>query len=610
MRHAGGIPTGAEGVKSRRGIKRRLAALFAADISGYSTLMADNEEDTHRRVGSAMAALVREIERSYGRVFSFAGDGLMAEFPSAVEALKCALRVQAAAARRNVRQPDRRPIEYRIGVNSGEIVVQKDRAGGNAVNIAARLEQMAEPGGIYLSNAVFEQVNAIIATGYVRLGERRLKNIREPVVIYRIPSETCRSWAGMPALPRLTVPNAKTKGDDYRPSLAVLPLRTSPSQMVDDYFAEGMVDDIIRQLGGLKELLVISRSSALAASHAPLDLRRIGHELDVRYVLHGSVRRSGDRLRIAMELSEAESGEMMWADRFEGDLSDLFNLQDRIAMRVATAIAPPVRERELGRAMRKHPASMTAYDLTLQALEQIYQLNPGSFQQAGALLREAIGHDPRYGLAHAYLAYMLILIIGQGWSRDIAADSARMVAAAETAFQCDPNDPMALALYGHTHSYGRRDFDTAMTFLDRALLVGPSCAFAWSLNSFTCQYRGDLDNAVTRAEHGVRLCPIGPDAFWHESALAQAHYAAGNHAQAISWGLMSAAKSPNNGSNLRVLVASFVASGEMERARHFAQRVLGVSPDFQLQMFRHRTPLGGALRETFVDRLRTAGLPD
>ena len=325
----------------RRRIERRLAAILGADIRGYSILMAVNEDETHRRVGAAIDRLIRQVEKSRGHVFSVAGDGVMAEFPSAVEALKCALRIQADAAKQNARLPKKRGIEYRIGIHSGEIIVQQGRAGGHAVNIAARLEQIADAGGILISNAVFEQVAHVVTTNYEEMGERRLKNIGNPVHVYRIAPQVCRIWAGMPALRRNEARTETDVSGDYRASLAVLPLRTLGDQS-ETYFAEGMVDDIIRLLGGLKELIVISRSSTLGFARGPIDLRRIGHELDVRYVLHGSVRRSEKTLRIAVELSEAETGHVIWADRFDGGLSDLFELQDRIAMRVVTAIAPQV----------------------------------------------------------------------------------------------------------------------------------------------------------------------------------------------------------------------------------------------------------------------------
>jgi adenylate cyclase len=246
----------------------------------------------------------------------------------------------------------------------------------------------------------------MVAAPYEPLGERALKNIRDPVMVYGIPASACSSWINMPALPRMSTPDmtAAEAGSDYRPSLAVLPFRTLQKDQSDAYFAEGMIDDIIRALGGLKDLLVISRSSTIGFARMPLDVRRVGHELDVRYVLHGSVRRAGNALRIAVELSESQTGSVIWADRFDGDLADLFDLQDRIALRVATAIAPQLRERELNRAQRKHPDSLTAYHLTLQALDRFYRMDRSSLQQARDLLEQAIAHDPGYATAYSHLA--------------------------------------------------------------------------------------------------------------------------------------------------------------------------------------------------------------
>jgi TolB-like protein/class 3 adenylate cyclase len=492
----------------RRRLERRLAAILGVDIVGYSALMERNEEEAHSRVGAELERFRREIEKSHGRVFSFAGDGLMAEFPSAVEALKCGLRVQAEAGKRNARLSADQQIIFRIGINSGEIILQKSRTGGTAVNIAARLEQIAEPGGICLSSAVFEQVRRVVTANYEYLGEQRLKNIREPLAVYAIRASACSRWVGMPALPRLTAPAIPDTGPteiavEYRPSLAVLPFRTLQRDQSDAYFAEGMVDDIISALGGLKDLVVIARSSTQTYAGAPLDLRRVGHDLDVRYVVHGSVRRSGKMLRIAAELSEAQSGQVIWADRFDGELTELFDLQDRIAMRVATAIAPHLRERELSRALRKHPGSMTAYDLTLQALDQLYRLDRASLEQARALLEQAISIDPDYGPAYSRLASLRLRWVAQGWSEDEIADRTMAASAARLAIERDRNDAVALAICGHIQSYLLKDYRVATDYLDRAMAVGPSCAWAWGYSSLSCGYLGDFPTAVARAERAV-----------------------------------------------------------------------------------------------------------
>jgi TolB-like protein/class 3 adenylate cyclase len=599
----------------RRRLERRLAAILGADIMGYSALMERNEEETHHRVGAELERFRREIEKSHGRVFSFAGDGLMAEFPSAVEALKCGLRVQAEAGKRNVRLPADQQIIFRIGINSGELVLQKGRTGGTAVNIAARLEQISEPGGICLSSSVFEQVRRIVTAGYEFLGEQHLKNIRDPVVVYGIRAASCSTWLGMPALPRLTGSAIPAAGPaeiavEYRPSLAVLPFRTLQKDQSDAYFAEGMVDDIISALGGLKDLVVIARSSTQTYAGAPLDLRRVGHDLDVRYVVHGSVRRSGAMLRIAVELAEAQSGQVIWADRFDGELAELFDLQDRIAMRVATAVAPHLRELELSRALRKHPASMTAYDLTLQALDQLSRMDRTSLERARELLEQAIAVDPDYAPAYSRMASLHLRWVAQGWSNDEIADRTMAASTARLAIERDRNDAVALSIYGHIQSYLLKDYGVATDYLDQAMAVGPSCALAWGYSSLTSGYQGDYPTAVARAERAVRLSPLGPDAFWFEHFLSQAYYLVGRYEDAVSWARMSDAHNSANTANLRCLITSLVALGELDEGRQVGRRLLLLAPSFRLATFRSRTPLPGDVRDLFAERLRLAGVPE
>jgi TolB-like protein/Tfp pilus assembly protein PilF len=420
---------------------------------------------------------------------------------------------------------------------------------------------------------------------------------------------------GMPALRRLTgsaIPDAgpAETAVEYRPSLAVLPFRTLQKDQSDAYFAEGMVDDIISALSGLKDLVVIARSSTQIYAGAPLDLRRVGHDLDVRYVVHGSVRRSGKMLRIAAELSEAQSGQVIWADRFDGELSELFELQDRIASRVATAIAPQLRERELSRALRKHPFSMTAYDLTLQALDQLSRMDRASLERARDLLQQAIVVDPDYGPAYSRLASLRLRWVAQGWSEDPMADAKEAASAARLAIERDRNDAVALAIYGHIQSYLLKDYGTAKDYLDRAMTVGPSCALAWGYSSLTCGYLGDYTAAVARAERAVRLSPLGPDAFWFEHFLSQAYYLDGRYEDAVAWARMSDAHSSANSANLRCLIASLVVLGELSEARLVGRRLLQLVPTFRLAAFRERTPLPGDVRDRFAERLKLAGLPE
>lgn len=595
----------------RRSLDRRLAAIIGLDVAGYSVLMGMGEEDAHRRVGAELDRIIKEIEKSRGRVFSFSGDGLMAEFPSAVEALKCGLRIQLDNGRRQTRLPPDRRIIFRIGVNSGEIVVQGDRSGGNAVNIAARLESIAEPGGIALSDAVFQQVSPVVTAPFSKMGEVRLKNIRAPVLVYTIPASACSSWAEMPTLPRRSYDAANRHSpSEYRRSLAVLPFRTLQRDQSDAYFAEGIVDDIIHVLGGLNDLLVIARSSTQLFARAPLDLRRIEHELDVHYVLHGSVRADADRLRITVELCETPTGRVIWTERFDGQRSDIFDLQDQIAVRVASSIMPQLRERELTHAMRKRPESMTAYDLALQALNLFHRVDKPSHEEARRLLLKAVEHDPCYALAHSYLAYLYMAWIGQGWSSDDAADVSLAAHSAETAIRYDPNEPLALAIFGHVQSYGFKKYHVARDFLDRALACGPSCAWAWSLSGLTHAYLQKTSLAIDHTEKAIRLAPIGTEAYWFEHYLSIAYYFDGRYGDAIAWGKMSAAHAVGNLSNLRVLAAAHVGAGEMDAARAVVAQLLTLDPMHCVGRVRARTPFPGEIRSRFVEQLKAAGLPE
>jgi adenylate cyclase len=597
-------------VRRKGKIERRLAAILAADIRGYSALIGSDEEDAHRRVGSDITRVMKEIERSQGRIFTFAGDGLVAEFPSAVAALRCAQRIQGDTTRRNARQSPERWIAYRIGINSGEIMVEGERTGGNAVNIAVRLEQLAEPGGIHISRAVYDQVKGVIPAEYVPLGQHVLKNIREPVPVYRVVVGHRAPNGGTGAqVPRGPFALAASVAD-YRPSLAVLPFRTLLENQQDAYFAEGMVDDVIRLLGGLKDLVVVSRSSTLGYARATPDLRRIGQELNVQYVLHGSVRRAGQQLRIAVELDEVESQQSIWADRFDGAMSDIFELQDQIALRTASSIAPHVRDREIRRAALKDQNSINAYDLTLQALEHVYPGNQLALARAEALLQRAIALDSNYPTALSHLAYLHVFRIGQGLSTDEHAERLAAAEAASRAVDRDRNDALALAIHGHLRGYLRKDHEAALATLDRAITLGPSCALAWTFASLTCGITGDTAAALTRARTALRLSPIGPDAgCWHEHAYSQANYLAGDYEEAIAWA-QTAARHGLQTSNLRCLAASLVAVDRVHEARDVAHKILEANPRFRLATFRAYTPLKGSVADLFIERLRLTGLPE
>jgi class 3 adenylate cyclase/tetratricopeptide (TPR) repeat protein len=580
--------------------QRKLVAILAADIVGYSRLMEEDEAATVDDLKGHQAVILPAVGRHGGRVIDTAGDGILAEFPSVINATECAVEIQTIMVTRTEGRPESRRMRFRIGINLGDVIHDETRIYGDGVNVAARLQTYAEPGGVVVSGAVAEQIVSLPGVHVVNLGELHLWNISRPVRAFALQMETVRGRALGDA----------PIGAESRPSIVVLPFRKNQSDPDDAYFADGMVDNIIHALAGLKELFVISRGSTLGYGGAKIDVRAIGRELGVRYVMYGSVQRAAGHLRIATELSDAETGAIVLSEKYDGELSALFTLQDTISTQIVTAIAPHVREHERLRAMRKHPTNLTAYDLVLQALGPLAGMDSESFSRARGLLQQAMARDPGYAPAYSYAAFWHMIRIVQGWSPDERADRVEAARTAGAAIERDPGDALALCIYGHMQSLLLKDYDTAVEHLDRALAAGPSCALAWTMSSATCGYLGQGAIAVLRAEHGLRLSPLDSHVFFHEHILSQAHYINGNYDEAIAWARKSAQHSARHTPNLRVLAASLVAVGKTSEATEVARQLLAVDPRFGLRAFAARTPLRGAILDTFVDRLRAAGLPD
>jgi adenylate cyclase len=580
--------------------RRKLVAILAADVVGYSRLMEEDEAATVRELREHQAVVLPTVGRYGGRVVDTAGDGILAEFPSVVNATECAVEIQTIMAKRNASQPESRRMRFRIGINLGDVIHDETRIYGDGVNVAARLETYAEPGGVVVSGAVADHIGSLPGMHVVNLGELHLRNISRPVRAFALQMEGAhvRTFGDAPV------------GAEGRPSIVVLPFRKNQSDPDDAYFADGIVDNIIHALAGLKDLFVISRGSTLGYGGGGIDVRAIGRELGVRYVMYGSVQRAAGHLRIATELSDAETGAIVLSERYDGELSALFTLQDTISAQIVTTIAPHVRERERLRAMRKHPKNLTAYDLVLQALGPLYEMDAESFARARGLLQQAMAFDPGYAPAYSYAAYWHMFRIGQGWSPDARADNAEAARLAGAAIERDPADALALAIYGHVQSFLLKDYDTAVEYLDRAIAAGPNCALAWTMSSATCGYLGQGAMAVLRAENGLRLSPRDSHVFFHEHILSQAHYINGNYDEAIAWARKSAQHNPRFTSNLRVLAASLAAVDKIGEATEVGRQLLAVEPRFGLRAFAARTPLRGAVLDTFVDRLRAAGLPD
>jgi adenylate cyclase len=587
---------------SQNRLERRRVAILAADVDGYTRQMEADEEGTHTRLMKVRHEVIEpSIEEWRGTIVKHTGDGFLAMFEGVTDAASCAVGLQQSLGALAAADSAENRLSFRMGITVSEAIMDSGDVFGEGVNIAARLQSYAEPGGIVVPAEVAEQLDRRLDVRRIDLGDLYLKNIRQPVRAVSLLLSSDRE---------ATSPFVARKPDS-RPSIAVLPFRKNLVNEEEGYFADGIVDDIIRVLSGFKELVVIARGSTLGLGGPMMDPRMVGRALGVRYVLHGGIARVGGRVRITTELSDATSGAILRADRYDRDAADLFELQDRISMQVMATIAPQIREQELQRAKRKHPESMDAYDLVLQAIDLLYRMEYVPFSGARGLLQQARVFDADYAPAYAYAAQWHTFRIGQGWSanrREDAHEAARLAAAA---VERDKYDAAALAISGHANSFLLHDYDTGIDLTDRALAAGPSSALAWNLASCTSSYIGEGREAVARAEHSLRLSPRDPLSFFYLCNLGIAHYADGNYEQAVQFGRKAAAQKKTFRANLRTLAASLVAIEQVSEARTIAATLAEVDPSFRLSTYRQLVPWRQAdSRNLFIDRLRQAGLPE
>jgi adenylate cyclase len=594
---------------------RVLVAVLHVDVVGYSRLIGLDDLGTLDRLHTLREHVIQvEVARHGGRIHQSAGDSLLITFGSVSESVACAIEIQRHTPVMEANQVADRQIRLRAGIAIGDVIFDGTDLHGNGVNIAVRLQTMCPVGDVCVSRDVYDQVRDRVPVRVHGLGAVSLKNITVPVEAFVLhvasPDEDPADDRPRPAraVTGSTANGTTTRSNE--PSIAVLPFQTLSGRPNDRFFCDGIVEDIIHILASLKELFVISLGSTLRYAGDVPDTATIARELDVRYVLRGSVRRSARAIRITTQLTDTTDARVIRSDQYDGIVSSLFALQERIAVQVAAMIVPQVRERELRRAMRKHPSSMTAYDLVLQALDALYRMTYQPFLRARELLQEAIALDPDYAPAYTYAAYSCIFQVGEGWSVDPAADARISAEFAAKAIERDPNDPVALAIYGHVQSFLFRDYNVALDCLERAVEAGPSCALAWTMMSATYGYLGQGDRAVEMAERGLRHSPLDTRVFWPEGILGQAHYIAGNYDQAEHWTKKALSHSPTAVFNLRTLAASLVAAGKREEAHWIAERLLRILPNFRLEGYARNCPFQDDILTTWIDRLRDAGLPD
>ncbi len=598
-------------------VQRRLAAILAADVAGYSRLMGADEEGTLARLKALRAALIDPaIARHNGRIVKTTGDGLLVEFASVVDAMRCAVRWQAAMAEHSATG-----IEWRIGVNLGDIIIDEGDIHGDGVNIAARLEAMAEPGGICISHAVLTQTRGKLDFPVEDLGDQALKNIAQPVHVFRVGAQSphpnpppqagegvgsgTHSVSNPPLLAgegRVGAAEPAALPLPEKPSIAVLPFQNMSGDPEQEYFVDGMVEEIITALSRIRWLFVIARNSTFTYKNRAVDVKQVGRELGVRYVLEGSVRKGGNRVRITGQLIDTLTGTHLWADRFDGSLEDVFDLQDRVALSVAGVIEPALRAAETRRVAVRPTVDLTAYDLYLRALPIFYTLTKEGILQALDLFEQAITRDPGYGTALAWAAMCHLWRYLDGWGEEPETARREGINLARRALEVAGDDATVLANAALALAQFGEDIGAMTALVDRSLALDPSSARGWYVSGLLRLWAGQPDLAIEHIETSLRLSPrerLGA----HLSVLGSAYLIKRQFATATAKLLVAIHERPTNPPPYRTLAACYAHMGRLDEARAIVARLRAITPVVVPSTLPFRNP---EHRELLLSGLRLA----
>jgi TolB-like protein/class 3 adenylate cyclase len=552
---------------------RRLAAILAADVAGYSRLMGADEEGTLERLKALRRELVDpKIAEHHGRIVKTTGDGLLVEFASVVDAVRCAVAVQQAMPERNTDVAADSRIELRIGVNLGDVIVEGDDLYGDGVNIAARIEALADAGGVFVSNTVHHHVRDRLPFVFEDLGEQQVKNITRPVQVYRVVA-AAGTAAKSPSAP--APPTALPLPD--KPSIAVLPFANMSGDPEQEYFADGMVEEIITALSRIRWLFVIARNSSFTYKGQAVDVKQVGRELGVRYVLEGSVRKGGNRVRITGQLIDAQTGTHLWADRFDGSLEDVFELQDKIAVSVAGVIEPALQAAEMRRSVERPTSDLTAYDLYLRALAVFYRRTKERTFEALELLEQAIAIDCHYGPALAWAAMCHMTLVRDGWAEEPEPSRRKGVDLARRALEAGENDPRILANAANALAVFGEDIGSMIGLVDRALTLNPSFARGWFVSGLLRLLAGQPDLAIEHVETSLRLSPrerVGTPL----SVIGMAYFFKRRFDEAASKLLLALQDHPSFPPAYRGLAACYAHMGRLDEARAIIARLRAMIP--------------------------------
>ena len=556
------------------GSSRRLAAILAADIAGYSRLMGANEDQTVRDLKGHQAVLLPMVETFGGRIIDTAGDGILAEFVSVVQAVRFALQMQNSMAMRNSGQSPERRMQFRVGINFGDVVSDGSRIYGDGINIAARLESLADPGGICLAARVLEEVAGKLDAEWEDMGEQQLKNIARPVRVFRWIGPRAQNSPGELGLP--------TSAPSEKPSVAVMPFVNMSGEADQDYFADGMTEDIITALSYWRWFPIIARNSTFAYKGKAAKVTDIGKELGARYVLEGSIRKAGTRVRLNAQLADAASGHQIWARRYERELSDVFELQDELTAQLVAAIEPELERAEEHRALRKKPNNLTAWDLSLRALSEQTKFTRQGHAEAYELLCEAVRLDPMSSYALSTMALCRYHQSIFGWVDDRGRAFDEVFTAAERAVGLDEGDYLGHAMLGISWLWSRKQHDAGVAELERAVSLNPSAAFAHHLLACVLEFSGRSSEAIGHLHMVTRLDPHYRFKSQALADLALSHFSLEQFEEGLAHAEQSLQLFSSNVRALQRRVACLGHLGRIEEGRAALQALRKLQPDFSL----------------------------
>lgn len=625
--------------------KRKLSAVLSADVKGYSRLMGRDEAGTVSRLKEYRALMTDLIHHYGGRVVDSPGDNLLAEFASAVDATECAVAIQEELRKRNFALSDEQKMAFRIGINLGDVIEDGDRLYGDGINIAARIETLAEPGGICISGTIFDQIKNKIKLGFKNLGEQRAKNIAEPIRVYRVETESGaaenvnllkrkrKKWivriAGLlmitalvgflcwsSYLRHLNTTETETASLDRmsfplpdKPSIAILPFDNLSEEPNQEYIADGLTENITAALSKISEMFVISRNSTSVYKNKPIKVKQVSKELGVRYVLAGSIQKSGDSLRITAQLIDATTGYQLWAERYDRKLKDLFEMQDEITLKIIGALEVELTSGEQA-SIEKTTENLAAWGHYIKGVSLFERFSRKDNQLAREYLEKAVNIDTDYALAWTQLAWTHVIDAWFGFSKSPSKSIQTAEALATRAADLGGDRPDLYSLWS-TIYLNQGAYEKAIDTGLKAVAMGPNNSLSHVLLAYVMLFSGKFDESVSLAERAVRLTPYCPD--WYLSILGQAYRQAGRFKEAFAAYKKALDRSRNNKTNpmasLLGLIDVSIELGREKDARKYAEAVMQISPDFSFKYFHQVYPYKNpAHLEPILSNLRKAGL--